>query len=199
MQVIGCGGCSLAASVWVIQIHCRGVNPTEKHINLSGYYCIINKRAGFYGHGPKLLSILHRVYLNSIWGGVMVALNGVKHEIVQVMMQHVQLETWNHLLVSCTKPNWVSGQKKCPRVPVRHFFFKWIIFQLRQHQFTNTDCESQTLIENTRIYRAMHIVEVQYQGTVSYFRSALSSPSTETGLCWMLFCTDSLKCSAIES
>ena len=48
----------------VIQIHCRGVNPTEKHINLSGYYPIINVRAGFYGRGPAMLTVWHRAYLN---------------------------------------------------------------------------------------------------------------------------------------
>ena len=67
MQVIGYGGAApLAVSVWVIQIHCRGMNPPEKHINLSSYYPIINGTAGFYGHGPVLLTILHRAYLNSI-------------------------------------------------------------------------------------------------------------------------------------
>lgn len=80
MQVIGCGGCSLAVSVRVIQIHCRGVNPTEEHINLSSYYPIINGRAGFYGHRPVLLTVLHGAYLNGMpKGGV--TFNGVKHEI----------------------------------------------------------------------------------------------------------------------
>lgn len=68
----------------MIQIHCRGVNPPEKHINLSSYYPIINGTAGFYGHGPVLLTILHRAYLNSIplrGGGGGVTFNGVKHEI----------------------------------------------------------------------------------------------------------------------
>lgn len=64
MEVIGYGGgcCVCMSDSDSLPRH----EPPEKHINLSSYYPIINGTAEFYGHGPMLLTVLHRSYLNSM-------------------------------------------------------------------------------------------------------------------------------------
>lgn len=66
--------------------------PSEKHINLSSYYPVINGTAEFYGHA--VLTILQGAYLNSMLKRSHLMGLSMKYTVqVKRLTQHLQWES----------------------------------------------------------------------------------------------------------